>query len=652
MRKLQRWMLVVPLCLVMTGLASAKDLDSSIGQKIDSFTLSDFYGKEHSLADYKNKQAIVVYFMGVECPLAKLYAPRMERIAKELAEQGVAVLGVNSNRQDSITEISGFAQRHKVTFPILKDAGNKLADQFGAQRTPQVFVLDKDRMIRYQGRVDGTYTFGSGVGYSSPTEKRADLVEAVNELLAGKDVSVPATEAKGCIIGRVREVNTASDVTYSNQMARLFNDRCVKCHREDQIAPFAMTNYEEVAGWGEMIAEVIREQRMPPWHANPKHGDFSNEVRLTQDEKEMVYAWVEAGCPEGDPADLPEPPTFAGGWTIPQEPDMVLYIADEPVDVMAEGVEPYRYYQVDPGFTEDTWVKMAECMPGNPGVVHHIIASIGPPKTSAEQRRELRRARRRAREAAATDNNKDKSGSDDDGDRRRRGDRDLGGLGFLAGFAPGSPPLVLDGGYAKKIPAGSTIIFQMHYTPNGSPQTDRSAIGLTFMDEKDVTHVLATTSVGENDFVIPAGEPNHKVTGRRTLSRDTTMVSMFPHTHVRGKAFRYEAFYPDGTKEVLLDVPFYDFNWQNYYIFREPKVLPKGTELVTTAWYDNSEDNLHNPDPTVDVTWGDQTWEEMMIGFYDISFPIEELEGLLKENEELIKKQEAEAKAKADSSGD
>jgi len=623
MRRFPCLLLVIPLCLAMAQPANANDSNSSLGREIEDFTLSDFYGKEHSLSDYKNKQAIVVYFMGVECPLAKLYAPRVERIAKELAPRGVALLAVNSNRQDSITEINAFAQRHAVTFPILKDVRNKIADRFGAMRTPEVFVLDKDRVVRYQGRVDGTYTFGFGVGYSAPTQKRRDLVIAVEELLDGKEVSVPLTEAKGCIIGRVREVHAGADVTYSNQIVRLFNDRCVKCHREGQIAPFAMTNYEEVAGWGEMIAEVIREQRMPPWHANPNHGNFANEDTLTQEEKDLVYAWVDAGCPEGDRAKLPEPPTFAEGWSLPREPDQVIYIADEPVDVMAEGVEPYRYYVVDPGFKEDKWVRMAECLPGNPAVVHHIIVDIFPGQLSGEDRRALRRARREARRAA--DNNNEPA-EDRRPRRRRGGPGDEDGFGFFAAFAPGTPPMMLEGGYAKKIPAGSQIAFQMHYTPNGSPQKDRSAIGLIFMDEKEVSHVLTSTSVGERNFVIPPRDPNHKVVGRRTLSRDTMLTSMFPHMHVRGKSFRYEAFYPDGSHEVLLDVPAYDFNWQNIYNLNQPKVLPKGTELVATAHFDNSEDNLHNPNPTAEVTWGDQTWEEMMIGFYDFVFPVAESE--------------------------
>jgi len=644
MQALRFCALATAACVALVGNAQAEKLNSSIGQKIEGFELQDFYGKTHTLADYADQQLVIIYFTGTECPLAKLYAPRMERISQKYASQGVAMLGINSNRQDSITEIAAYAHRHGVTFPILKDAGNKVADQFKAERTPQVFVLNKDREICYHGRIDGTYSFGSGVGFAAPQEKRLDMLEAVDELLAGKEVSVPVTAPKGCIIGRVREVRDDSEVTYSNQIARLFNDRCVKCHREGQIAPFTMTSYDDIAGWGEMIAEVVQDQRMPPWHADPAHGEFANSDALTQGEKDMVATWVANGCPEGDPSQLPEPPQFTEGWLLPREPDQVVYIADEEVDVMAEGVEPYRYYTVDPGFTEDKWVRMAECLPGNPAVVHHIIVFVVPPKSSAEERREARRRRRQARQAAENNNTpreerRGEGGSD-------RGDRDISGLGFLAGFAPGARPLSLADGYAKKIPAGSRLSFQMHYTPVGSPQKDRSGIGLIFMDEKDVTHQLTTSNAANHDFVIPAGAGDHVVTAKKTFTRDTVFLSMFPHMHVRGKAFRYEATYPDGTQEVLLDIPFYDFNWQNSFILAEPKVLPKGTELLCTAVFDNSEDNLQNPNANEDVRWGDQTWEEMMIGWYDAAFPVAEVNQLIEENEEKIKAKKEQAQQK------
>lgn len=568
----------------LTAVAEKNDVgsDSLVGRKIDNFTLKDFRGKEYSLDDYADSKIVVVYFFGTECPLAKLYSLRLEKMSKEFGQQGVAFVGINSNVQDSITEIENHVRLHGVKFPALKDVGNVVADQFGATRTPEVFLLDRDRVVRYTGRVDGQYTFGSGVGLSSPAEKRKDLEIAIEELLAGKQITVATAEAKGCLIGRVRE-QKESDVTYSNQISRIFQNRCIECHREGQIAPFAMTDYDEVAGWGEMIAEVVDDRRMPPWHADPAHGQFANENRLTAKEKQQIFTWVDAGCPEGDPADRPEAIAYHKGWYLPGGPDEVFYMTEEPVAINAEGTEPYRYYTVDPGFKEDKWITLAEALPGNPAIVHHIIVFVQPPESEA---------------------------------------RDHGDSRLLVGFAPGTRPQALKPGWAKRIPAGSKLVFQMHYTPIGSAQTDRSMVGLVYCDESEVTHRAVTTNAVSHDFVIPAETKDYVVVSEKTFGRDTLLISLFPHMHMRGSAFKYELVTPEGKTETLLDIPVYDFNWQNHYILKEPKPISKGSKMVCTALFDNSIDNLANPDPTSEVRWGDQTWEEMMIGWHDIAFPI------------------------------
>ena len=567
--------------------AASTELNRSlVGQRVSNFTLKDFRGKKHALKTAGGDKGTVIYFMGTECPLAKLYGPRMQRISEEFAADGIVVLGINSNVQDSITELDFYSRRHGVKFPLLKDVGNKVADAFGATRTPEVFLLDDSGTVRYHGRIDAQYTFGAGIGLASPTVKRRDLVEAVQQLLAGSIISVPSTQIKGCLIGKIRKAKEDSEVTYSNQISRLIQKRCLKCHREGQIAPFTLSDYDEVAGWGEMIGEVVEQQRMPPWHASPEHGHFSNDESLSSEEKQLIADWVASGCPEGDRSQLPEAVVFDDEWFL-KNPDKIVYIADDPVDVKAEGVDPYRYFSIDPGFTEDKWISMIECRPGNKAVVHHIIAFVAPP-----------------------------------GGRRRGLDRDVQGFNHLAGLAPGTRPLVMPTGWARRIPAGSRIVFQMHYTPNGSPQKDRSSVALKFIDAEDVTHEVGTTSAGQHLFLIPPGEANHKVVANRIFARDGIMIGLLPHMHMRGKSFKYELIYPDGTTEVLLEVPKYDFNWQTNYILQEKKMIPAGSRLRCTAIFDNSINNLANPDPTKAVRWGDQTWEEMMIGYYDVGFPI------------------------------
>ncbi len=563
--------------------------NARVGTQIDEFTLKSHFGKEYSLSDFAEYDAVVVAFVGAECPLAKLYAHRLAEMASELADSGVAFLGIDSNRQDSLEEIAAYAHRYNIEFPILKDPRNEVADQFGALRTPEVFLLDGERTIRYCGRIDDQYGYADGVGFQRPEPTRRDLLAAIHEILSGEQVSVPSTDVLGCIIGRVREPNEDSEITYSNQIARIFQDRCVECHREGRIGPFVMTSYEDVVGWGEMIREVVEQRRMPPWHAHPQHDGFANDLRLSDDEIHMISAWVENGCPEGDRSQLPEPREYVEGWTI-GEPDQIVYMSDEPVDVPAEGVIDYYHFTVDPGWTEDKWIKLAEAKPESYETVHHILVFIREP-------------------------------SPDGGGFGRSGGGISGG-GLIAGYAPGANAFLPENdSTAVYVRAGSQLVFQLHYTPNGSPQKDRSFVGFVFADPEEIEYEARSTAVANVLFAIPPGDDDYSVSAKTTFSRDTLVSSFTPHMHTRGKAFRYDVIYPDGSEETLLDVPGYDFNWQTTYHLKEPKLIPEGSTLLCTAVWDNSEDNLSNPDPTQVVTWGDQTWDEMMIGFYVEIFP-------------------------------
>lgn len=620
-----RKLLALGLATLVTALGippSAQAAEATrLGRQIDDFTLKSHFGKEYALHDFADRDVVVVAFLGAECPLAKLYAPRLAQIAGKFGDK-VGFVGIDSNQQDSIQEIASFAQRHKIEFPILKDPGNKVADAFAAVRTPEVFVLDKDRNVRYWGRIDDQYGFADGLGYQRPAPSRHDLTEAIEELLAGKPVSVAETNALGCLIGRVQPVNNNSEVTYSNQIARIFQNHCVECHRPGRIGPFEMTSYDAILGWGEMIREVVEQGRMPPWHADPKYGHFLNDKSLTAEEKQQIATWVKNGCPEGNPADLPPAKEYVEGWEIGQ-PDQIVYMKDEPTDVPAEGVIDYHHYVVDPGWTEDKWIQAAEAKPGSLETVHHILVFVAPPGSGFG-----RRGDDAARPAGQGErgNRPERARAGRDGGRRGGGGGGEGGGltsgNLIAGYAPGMNPMFsTDGKTAIHVKAGSKLIFQMHYTPNGTPQQDRSYVGFIFADPEKVEKVARSTAVVNPFFSIPAGASDYRVTADNTFETDTLLTCLTPHMHTRGKAFKYEAEYPDGTKEVLLDVPTYDFNWQTTYQFAEPKLMPKGTKIVCTAAWDNSEGNLSNPDPTKKVTWGDQTFEEMMIGFYVEVYP-------------------------------
>lgn len=548
-----------------------------LGSKVENFSLRDLHGHPKSLADFQNRKVIVLAFVGCDCPLVKIYMPRLIQLSKEYEAKGVQFVGVNSNLQDTPTEIARWSQSFAVPFPVLKDAGNTLADKLGAERTPQVVVLDAARNIRYRGRIDDQFS----VGAHRQKAKNRELATAIDELLADKAVSTPETDATGCAIGRVPKVEPHGDVTYSNQISRILNARCVECHRTGELAPFPLNTYHDVIGWADMMREVIDQGRMPPWFADPKHGKFSNDCSMPADEKKLFGQWVDNGCPEGDRRELPLGPEFSVGWRM-GTPDSI-YEMSEPFTVPAEGVLDYKYFVIDPKFTEDKWVTVAEARPGNPSVVHHVVLYAIPPGV------DISRPERAQAEGQ-----------------------------MIAIYAPGMPPWKYPEGAAMKVAKGSTFFIQMHYTPNGQEQQDRSLVGLRFLDpakvKKKVTYGMAVNM----GFEIPPHADNYEVSTKVKFSRDMLLLNLFPHMHFRGKSFRFDAVYPDGTTEVLLDVPRYDFNWQLRYDLAEPKLLPKGTTLLCTGHFDNSENNPGNPDPDKKVRFGLQTFEEMLVGYYTV----------------------------------
>jgi peroxiredoxin len=566
--------------LVSNTLAEPSAKPETPPRQIEDFTLKDPSGKSYSLDDLKESRLVVVAFLGVECPLVKLYSSRLQQLSAEYREREVAFLGIDSNRQDSLAELAAYAKLHHIEFPLLKDPGNRVADLFGATRMSEVFVLDQERVVRFQGRIDDQY----GPGYARPKPQREDLRQALDELLSGNKVSEPVTAAIGCLIGRTRIPDAKSPVTYASHIAGILNKRCVTCHRPDQIAPFSLTDYEEVAGWADMIAEVVAADRMPPWHADPKYGEFVGDRRLSAEEKQLIRSWSAAGAPEGDRSELPEPTQYLeSGWKLAREPDFVIATRDTPFSVQSEGTLDYEYFIVDPEFKEDKWVIAAEVLPGNHAVVHH--ATVFAWKGSVE-------------------------------DALRDGTTE----GYLAIFVPGMLPTAYPPGMAKRILAGSKLVFQVHYVPNGSAQLDISKLGLLFADDDDVEHEIITGNVKNRTFTIPAGVPDHRVEANSIHApRNSKLLSLMPHMHARGATFQFEAVFPNGTTETLLSVPKYDFNWQTSYQLVKPRALPRGTYLHCVAHFDNSVQNLANPDPTREVGYGIQARDEMMVGYFDVA---------------------------------
>ena len=377
--------------------------------------------------------------------------------------------------------------------------------------------------------------------------------------------------------------NTSGDKapTFSKDVAPILYNRCVNCHRPGEAAPMSFRDYKEVRPWAKAIKQQVVTRTMPPWHADPAVNTFANSRRLSDAEVATISKWVDAGAPEGNASDMPKLPQFVDGWAF-GKPDVVFDMGKD-FSIPADGVVQYQYFKVDPGFKEDTWVQAAEVRPSQRSQVHHIIVFV----TAGGQR-----------QARAGEQFSD----------------------MLIGYAPGVPTITWDPDTAFLVKAGSQFLFQVHYTTNGKPAVDRSVLGLKIRKDKPKYRAFAGSAV-QFRLAIPPGEPNYETKAVYEFKEDVTLLDLTPHMHLRGKAFKYVITYPDGRSEELLNVPKYDFNWQLSYQLAEPRQVPAGSKIEATAWYDNSPNNKYNPDPTQTVRWGDQTFNEMMIGFFNYKIP-------------------------------
>ncbi len=428
-------------------------------------------------------------------------------------------------------------------------------------------------------------------------------------------------------IGATSFAKTGKQVTFSKDVAPIFNAKCAECHRPGEAAPFSTLTFQETRPWAKSIKEKVVNRTMPPWHADPHFGEFKNDRRLSQKEIDTIVSWVEQGAKEGNPKDMPPAPTFTQGWNI-GKPDLVIKL---PEYTYKAGADEYQYVDVATNFTEDMYVQLAEARPGNPKIVHHILAFIQAPGgmnlvglSNEERNKRMDAMLKNPNSPMYRDGFLMRLKADqpvvDDGCDPNGGRRGGGGDNILTGYAPGHNADIFAPGIGRKVPAGSIIRFQLHYSNQtlggNAVEKDTSMVGLIFSKEPP-KELVTTNSVGNIFFKIPAGADNHRVTACRTLKRDTTLYALLPHMHLRGKSMEYKAFYPNGKEEVLLSVPKYDFGWQTNYLLKEPKLLPKGTRLQVTAYYDNSAKNKFNPDPTKDIRYGEPTYDEMMLGFMD-----------------------------------
>ena len=523
---------------------------------------------------------------GTGCPLCLKYAPTLGKIEEAYRTRGVEFIFINPNESESEKRIRDAISTHGFNGSYVVDADQVIPQLLSASTTTEVFVLDRTRTLVYRGAVDDQY----GIGYSLDSPRHSYLTEALDAVIENDVPEIQATTAPGCELffddiakDAVKSVAHSLTVTYHNQISRMIQSHCIECHRDGGIGPMPFETFEQVQDYAGMIRNVIKRGVMPPWFAatdsgseKSSHVHWANDRTLPDDVKRELFAWIDAGTPEGDPKDAPLPVTFPDGWLI-GKPDAVFEFP-KPIAVKADGIMPYKNVTVETNLNEDRWVKAIEVRPSNPSVVHHVIVSVR-------------------------------------GGERELDERD----GYWGAYVPGNSTLIYPEGYARLLPKDTKLRFQMHYTPNGTATEDSTRIGVIFAKEPP-QYEVKVAGISNARIRIPPGAANHKEEAAIRLPFDVEVLSFLPHMHLRGKAARYDLL-SGGETETLLDIPKYDFNWQLIYQLAEPRPMSAGDTIRFTCWFDNSADNPANPDPTREVRWGQQTEDEMHLGYVEYIVP-------------------------------
>jgi len=521
---------------------------------IENFALLDHEGKHHELYYYSDMKAIVLISQGNGSPILRQSIPYIEELKREYESKGVKFFMINANPQDDRSAIMKEATEYGISVPILEDSSQLVTRALNMTKTAEVIVVDPNGWeIIYYGAMNDR------VGYENEKKEISHnfLKDAIDAILNDGDLEVKRTAVKGSSIQY--EVN--DNISYVDDVAPVLINKCLPCHSPGGPAPFSMKNYQKIRGWAPMIREVVRTKRMPPWSPDPYIGKFKFDGSLSPDEVRTLVHWVESGFKRGygkDPLLLASKPHHQR-WLL-GEPDLRIYCADEE-RVPAAGVLPYRFCESVNGFEEDTWVRAIDLRPRNLKVVHHMQAFHKP--LGAVYKGHFHP------------------------DHSFKGKR---GGNYFAGYLPGKRPYVLEDGVGKLFKKGSKVIFEMHYVPIGRAETDKMELGLYLLDEKPEKELL-NRFITDRDFMVPANTTNFKMTDYHVFDEEVVLYALRPHMHLRGKSAKFIAQYADGSEEVLLSVPKYNFYWQHQYVFEEPKILPAGTKLILEGIFDNSFQN-------------------------------------------------------------
>ena len=549
-----------------------------IGMRVGEAALVDLDGKARVLSEFIGKRPAVIALVSTSCPVSKRAMPSLARLEKEYAARGVAFVLIAPTATDSADDLRTAVKGAGFSAPCLRDPKNTFPATLGARATTDTFLIDVARTLVYRGALDDQY----GLGYSLDAPRHRYLADALAAMLENRAPAIAATEAPGCLLDLGDAKPVAGEVTYHNRISRIVQMNCLECHRAGGIAPFPLETHEQVVAKAGMIRKMVDRGLMPPWFAaapaDAAHSPWGNDRALATRDKADFLAWINAGKPAGDAHDAPVARTFPTDWEI-GKPDAIVQIPN-PISVKAEGTMNYQNVTVVTSFGEDKWVRGYEVQPTAREVVHHVLIFVQKP-----------------------------------GQARFEGEEDER-TGFFAAYVPGYNHIVYPDGFAKLLPAGSKVRFQIHYTPNGTATQDQVKIGLLFAKQPP-QHIVHVAGIVDHRLKIPPGAAHHPETGVIPVPMDVKLLALNPHMHVRGSAFRYEVVLPDGAIRTLLEVPHYDFNWQVSCRYAEPPTIPRGSTIRATGWFDNSANNPANPDPAKTVRWGLQTYEEMMIGYVE-----------------------------------
>jgi peroxiredoxin len=555
------------------------------------FMLPELSGKTLTLSSLKGRKAVVLVFAGIECPRSTATEPRLGDLAKKYGGQDVVFYVVNSNWSESVEAIEERVKRVGFPIPVLKDGQNRVADLYKVDTQPTAVVLDGELKIRYRGLIDDHK--------SEELVKHHYLRDALEALIAGKVPETPETKPVGCAIQKIEAGSVrSSGVTYTKHVARILNENCVKCHRQGQIAPFSLETYEKAKAWSYEISNTAQQRSMPPWKPLTNHGQYYNERRLSDDDIALLQKWHGGGAPLGDPQDLPPAPKFPDTWML-GKPDAVLK-AEGGFELKAKGRDEYRCYVIQNPFDEDKWITGIEYRPGNPRSVHHIIGYLDLSGVSEKK---------------------------DAADPLPGYRSDGAGPGFipsgsLSGWAPGNQPRMLLDGVSRRLRKGERLVLETHYHKTGRVERDEGAQVALYFAKEPVKRQLRVATVINVLVNIPAGAEDHKMTALWVVPQDLHAYDVMPHMHLIGRTVSMTATFPDGTSRDLVVIKDWDFNWQETYQFKEPIALPRGTRVKLEAHYDNSAKNPNNPsNPPRAVRWGEQTTDEMCVGF--VAFTID-----------------------------